>query len=265
MKILIFGDVVGRAGRSAVTEYIATIRAQEPIDTIIANGENLAHGKGITRETAQELFDAGVAVLTSGNHVWDVKQVREIIEKDTRILRPANAPPGTPGHGSTTYTVGMTTVAVLNLMGRVFFREQYDDPFRTAETWLRGLPRVQPLISIVDMHAEATSEKRALGAFLDGKVTAVFGTHTHIPTADEQLLPGGTAYITDIGMCGSLHSILGFQTSLVVERFRSQLPTAFSVEEAPPWEVNALLLDVDERTGTVREFRRIREILSAAS
>ena len=262
MNILIFGDVVGRAGREAVKEFLPRFRATTPVDFAIANGENLAHGKGMTSETVNELFAAGVHLLTNGNHAWDVKQALEIVQKDSRVLRPANFPPGMPGHGSTTITVGIATVAVLNIVGRVFFRESYDDPFRAAEQWLSTLPRVTPLITLVDFHAEATSEKRALSFFLDGKVTAVWGTHTHIPTADEQLLPQGTAYLTDVGMCGSLHSILGFQVPPLIERFRTQLPISFTVEENRPWEVNAVLLTVDERTGKTTDIRRIREVLS---
>lgn len=265
MIILIFGDVVGRAGRAAIREFLATYRKDHAVDFIIANGENLAHGKGITDETAEELFAAGVNLLTTGNHVWDIRKAQELLQKDTRIIRPANFPPGTAGRGWTTATVGMTTIAVLNLMGRVFFREDLDDPFRAAEAWLKELPRVQPLITLVDMHAEATSEKRAIAEFLDGKVTAIWGTHTHVVTADERILPRGTAYLTDLGMCGALHSILGFSIPPLVERFRTQLSTPFNVEEEGPREVNALRLDIDERSGRVQTIERLRSILDPLS
>ncbi len=262
MTILVFGDVVGRAGREAVRAFLPRFRASTPVDVVIANAENLAHGKGMTSDTVTELFETGVTLLTSGNHAWNAKQALELIQRERRLIRPANFPPGVPGQGSTTITVGATTIALLNLVGRVFFREQYDDPFRAAEAWLQSLPRVQPLVTLVDMHAEATSEKRAMGFSLDGRVTAVWGTHTHVPTADEQLLPQGTAYITDVGMTGSLHSILGFEVPPLLERFRTQLPISFSVSDGTPREVNAILLDVDERAGKARSIRRIREILS---
>lgn len=262
MNILVFGDIIGRAGREAMREILPRLRADASVDVVIANGENLAHGRDVTADTAQELFDMGVSVLTGGNHTGDIRQGMEWVQNEPRVLRPANFAPGLPGRGSTTFTVGVTTIAVLNIVGRAFFREQYDDPIRAAEQWLSALPRVKPLITLVDVHAEATSEKRALGFLLDGKVTAVWGTHTHVPTADEQVLPGGTAYISDIGLTGALHSVLGFQIAPVLERFRTQMPIPFTVEESRPWEVNAILLDVDERTGTARGIRRIREILA---
>ncbi len=262
MTILIFGDVVGRVGREAVAAFLPHFRSTHAVDFVIANGENLAHGKGITADTAEALFAAGVDLLTTGNHVWDVRPGMEFMERDRRVIRPANFPPGVPGRGSITIAVGAVTIAVVNLIGRVFFREQFDDPFRAAEAWLAALPRVQPLITLVDFHAEATSEKRALGYFLDGKVTAVWGTHTHIPTADEQILPQGTAYLTDLGMCGSAHSILGFQIPPLIERFRTQLPSPVTVAESRPWEVNALLLTIDNRAGRATRIERIREITS---
>lgn len=261
MRILIFGDIIGRGGRAALAAFLQTFLARRAADLVIANGENLAHGKGITPKTAEEVFAAGVQLLTNGNHVWDGKNALDVFGKDPRMIRPANFPPGNPGKGSATLTVGTTTVAVLNLVGRVFFREDYDDPFRAAEAWLAALPRVRPLVTLVDIHAEATSEKRALGTFLDGKVTAAWGTHTHIPTADEQILPRGTAYVTDVGMTGALHSILGFQPGPVIERFKTQRTIPFDVVEDPPWEVNALLLETDDATGRATRVARIREIV----
>lgn len=262
MHILIFGDIVGRGGREATKQFLKKFREDNPVDFIVANGENLAHGKGITEETMKEMAEAGVNVFTSGNHIWDIKQAFELLQKEINLLRPQNFAPSLPGKGSVVVQNGTTTIAILNINGRVFFKENYDDPFRVAEEWLATLPRVKPLITLVDFHAEATSEKRAMGLFLDGKVTAVWGTHTHIPTADEQILPEGTAYLTDIGMTGSLNSVLGVRSGAVLERFKTQLNVPLDVMEDAPWEVNVLFLDIDEHNEKVRSVKRIREIIT---
>lgn len=261
MHILVFGDVVGKGGREATKQFINKFRKENPVDFIVINAENLAHGKGITNETFREMTDAGVNVFTSGNHVWDIKQAFELLQKESNLLRPANFVPSLPGKGSVVVEVGMVSLAVLNINGRVFFNEDYDDPFRTVDEWLVALPRVKPLITLVDFHAEATSEKRAMGFYLDGKVNAVWGTHTHVPTADEQILPGGTAYISDIGMTGSLNSTLGVRNGAVLERFKTQIKVPLDVVEEKPWEVNAIYLDIDEQAGKVRAIKRMREIV----
>ena len=261
MFILVFGDIVGRGGREATKQFLTKFRKDNPVDFIVANGENLAHGKGITTETMAEMSDAGVNVFTSGNHVWDIKQAYELLQKNTNLLRPANFSPVLPGKGSVVVEVGMVSIAILNINGRVFFRENYDDPFRSADDWLATLPRVKPLITLVDFHAEATSEKKAMAFYLDGKVSAIWGTHTHIPTADEQILPGGTANITDVGMVGSVNSTLGVQNGAVLERFKTQLKVPLDVVEDKPWEVNAFYLDIDEMIGKARSIKRIREII----
>lgn len=262
MKILIFGDVFGRTGLEALRETLPRLRAAHALDLVVANAENLANGKGLTAKLLSELFALGVDVATTGDHAWDERAGISLFDTEAgRLLRPANFPPGVPGRGWTTLTHGVTTVAVVNLIGRVFFRSQYDDPFRAAEAILSALPRVQPLVILVDLHAEATSEKRALAFFLDGKVTALWGTHTHVPTADEQLLPNGTAYLTDVGMTGSLNSVIGLPSRGVIDGLRLQMGMGLKPESARPWEVNAALLDIDEASGKARAIQQIREIL----
>jgi 2',3'-cyclic-nucleotide 2'-phosphodiesterase len=263
MRILIFGDLVGQPGVAAFREALPHLREQHAPDVTIANVENIANGKGVSRDLLAEIFRAGVDVATTGDHAWDERRGIPLFETEkTRLLRPLNFPPGVPGVGATVLTKGRVTIAVANLIGRVFLRAQYDDPFRAVDAWLETLPRVRPLVTLVDVHAEATSEKRALGFFLDGRVSAVWGTHTHVPTGDEQLLPKGTAYLTDVGMCGALHSVIGVQTPPIIEGFRTQMVTGAKPEEQRPWEVNALLVDVDEATGKATGVSRIRELLS---
>lgn len=262
MTILVFGDLVAGAGLRAIQEALPLLRERLHPDLVIANLENLSNGKGITSDLASRAFEMGIDVATTGDHAWDERAGIPFYDKESaRLLRPANFPPGVPGKGWTTVTRGSVTIAILNLIGRVFFRAHYDDPFRAAEAWLATFAPTPPRITLVDVHAEATSEKRALGFFLDGKVTAVWGTHTHVPTADEQLLPQGTAYLTDVGMTGALQSIIGVQTAPIVNGFRTQMSPGMNPEESRPWEVNALVLDVDETTGKARSIRRIREIL----
>lgn len=262
MKILVFGDLFGKPGLDAARAALKKLRPMHQPDLIVANLENVANGKGVAPAIVAEAFDIGIDVATTGDHAWDERKGIPLFEAEaSRLLRPANFPPGVPGRGWTTITVGAVTIAITNLIGRVFFRSQYDDPFRAAEAWLASLPRTQPLVTLVDFHAEATSEKRALGFFLDGKVSAVWGTHTHVQTADEQLLPHGTAYVSDVGMTGALHSVIGLPVAPVLEGFRTQMPSSSKPEAARPWEVNALVLDIDAMTGKARGITRIREIL----
>ncbi len=265
MNILVFGDLFGQTGLAAVREALPKLKKTYEPALVIANLENLANGKGITPALAEETFALGIDVGTTGDHAWDERKSLALFDAESsRLIRPANFPPGVPGKGWAMFTRGAVTIAVANFVGRVFFRSQYDDPFRTADSWLRSLPRVQPLVTLVDMHAEATSEKRALGFFLDGRVSAVWGTHTHVPTADEQLLPKGTAYVTDIGMTGARDSVIGLTLAPVLEGFRTQMSSALKPEEARPWEVNAIVLDIDELTGRARSVTRIREILPSS-
>lgn len=262
MKVLVFGDLFGHTGLAAVRELLPKLRAAHRPDLVVANLENVANGKGVTAELVAEAFALGIDVATTGDHAWDERKgIPVFAAESARLLRPANFPPGVPGKGWTTVTRGATTIAVVNLIGRVFFRAQYDDPFRAAEACLAALPRVQPLVVLVDVHAEATSEKRALGFFLDGKVSAAWGTHTHVPTADEQILPNGTAFLSDVGMTGALHSVIGLPVPVALEGFRTQMTASAKPEGSRPWEVNAAVLDIDETTGKARGIERIRQIL----
>jgi metallophosphoesterase (TIGR00282 family) len=231
------------------------LRRSYKIDLVIANGENAAGGKGLTPSTAEDLFQAGVQVLTSGNHIWHYREIYDYLDGDAPVVRPINYPEGAPGRGLLTYE----GVGVINLIGRTFMPGMVNCPFREADRALDKL-KDQPIV-IVDMHAEATSEKAALAWYLDGRVSAVVGTHTHIPTADCRILPNGTAFVTDVGMVGPRDSILGMQTSAVIEGFLSQLPVRFSADENPPIVFNSVFIEVDERSGSARRIERVdREI-----
>ncbi|MCS6803609.1 MAG: TIGR00282 family metallophosphoesterase [Acidobacteriota bacterium] len=224
MRVLLIGDVVGRPGRRVVREHVPLLKTENHIDLIVANVENAASGAGLTPATAEELFAAGIDVMTSGNHIFDRKEVLNLMEHEPRLLRPANYAPQVPGRGIWTgTTVGGHRVCVINLQGRIFMAPS-DCPFRTVD---RLLEQIEPQIVLVDMHAEATSEKIAMGWYLDGRVSAVFGTHTHVQTADETILPGGTAYITDLGMTGPYDGIIGMQRDLVLDRFLRGMPARF--------------------------------------
>ncbi len=245
------GDVIGRPGRKAVAGLLPLLREELKLDLVIANGENAAAGRGLTPGTAQELFDAGVDVLTSGNHIWDQKEILTIIDKESAILRPANYPPSAPGRGVLT----QKGVTVLNLQGRTFMLE-IDDPFRAADAALEGID--EHAIVFVDMHAEATSEKQAMGRYLEGRVSAVVGTHTHVPTADARILPGGTAYVTDVGMVGPMESIIGNDIESVLRRFTTGMPARMPVaENSAPVQFNSVLVEVDESTGKACQIERI--------
>ncbi len=247
MRILFIGDIVGSPGRRIVIERLADIVAQQSLDLVIANCENAASGFGITPRLAEELFSAGVEVLSSGNHIWARKEILDYLPQQPRLLRPANYPAEAPGSGLYLGTAkNGTRYAVLNLQGRVFMAS-IDCPFRTADRELARIP-AEVKVVIVDMHAEATSEKVAMGWYLDGRVTAVIGTHTHVATADEQLLPQGTAYITDVGMTGPHNSVIGMDKAAILQRFLDGLPARFQVA-AGDVQMNAALLDVDESGG----------------
>ncbi|MBI2908825.1 MAG: TIGR00282 family metallophosphoesterase [Chloroflexi bacterium] len=239
MKILMVGDVVGRPGRRAVRELLPSLRQQHDIDLVVANGENAAGGIGLTKSTADELFDSGVDVLTMGNHVWDQKDLIPCLDGDLPILRPLNFPPGVPGRG---YLV-RKGVLIVNLMGRTFMAP-LDCPFRTMDRLLAELSD-RPSAIVVDFHAEATSEKVALGRYLDGRVTAVVGTHTHVGTADARVFPGGTAFVTDLGMTGPSQSIIGDDIEGVINKFLTLMPRRISVGVGPPI-LNSVLIDVAE-------------------
>lgn len=256
MRLLMIGDIVGRSGRRAIKVNISDLKREFELDLVIANGENAAGGKGITREVAQELFSTGVDILTMGNHVWDIKEAHEYINRETRIIRPANYPPGTPGFGSNVFeTRRKVKIAVINLAGRVFL-DALDCPFRKADEILARTKGIAQVV-VVDFHAEATSEKVALGWYLAGRVSAVVGTHTHVQTADERILPGGTAYITDLGMTGPLNSVLGVKKEIIIEKFRSQLPQRFEVASGP-FQFNGVIIDIDEYTGEANSIQRVQ-------
>jgi metallophosphoesterase (TIGR00282 family) len=255
VKLLFIGDIVGKPGRQAVSRELHKLVDRYMVDLVIANGENAAGGFGITEETANDLYKCGIDVLTSGNHIWDKKDSLDFINREGKMLRPANYPEGTPGHGSAIYTTaGGTKVAVLNLEGRVFMNN-LDCPFRTADREIDRL-RAETAIILVDFHAEATSEKTSLGWYLDGRVSAMIGTHTHIQTADERILPGGTAYITDAGMTGSFDSVIGVKKEEAITKFLSQLPVKFEVAKNN-LRLNGVTATVDEQSGKALSIERI--------
>jgi metallophosphoesterase (TIGR00282 family) len=262
MRLLFLGDVVGRPGRRAVTQVVPRLIAREGIDFVVANCENASGGKGINPDSADELIDCGVDVLTSGNHVWQNSGIVPYIQESDRLLRPENFPPGVPGRGWTVRESARAKcrVGVLNLIGRVFMGPA-DCPFHAATRALEALRKETPVI-LVDMHGEATSEKVGMGRFLDGKVSAVLGSHTHVQTADEAVLPGGTASLTDAGMCGPIDSILGVRSDQVLRRFLTQMPVRFEVASGPV-VVQGALVDVDQRTGRATAIRRLREQIDA--
>jgi metallophosphoesterase (TIGR00282 family) len=255
VKILFIGDIIGGPGRKIVrAEWQGLMDTHHP-DLVIANGENAAGGFGITPEIADELFFMGIDVLTSGNHVWDKKEVGHYLAKQDRLIRPANYPEGNPGFGSVVISTERAgKAAVLNLEGRVFMSD-LDDPFRVAEREIKKLKKETPVV-IIDFHAEATSEKIALAWHLDGKASAVIGTHTHVQTADERVLPGGTAFITDAGMTGPTDSVIGVKKEQAIARFLTQTPHRFEIPKGPV-HICAVVIDVDERTGKAKAIERI--------
>ncbi|MDT4969169.1 MAG: 2,3-cyclic-nucleotide 2-phosphodiesterase [Acidobacteriota bacterium] len=254
MKVLIIGDVVARPGRLAVLERIQDLREQHDIDLALMNAENVAGGFSITPSLADQLFASGIDVMTSGNHIFDKREVIPYIERQPRLLRPANYPPNTPGSGLWVGDVRGERVAVMNLIGRVFMGPA-DDPFRAAEEMLATLtPDIK--VRLVDIHAEATSEKVAMGWYLDGRVSAVVGTHTHIQTADERILTEGTAYLTDIGMTGSYAGVIGMDRNDVIARFTSAVHKR-AEHSSGDVKICAAVIDVDEKTGRAREITRL--------
>jgi len=259
MKILFIGDIVGSPGREAVKGLLPGLKERYRLDFVIANAENAAGGSGITPKIAQELFTCGVDVLTSGDHIWKKREILEIIGEQPRILRPLNYPPGAPGQGQGLFnTRDNVKVGVINVNGRVFM-EALDCPFRTVNQAQEELSRHTPII-IVDIHAEATSEKVALGWYLDGKVSAVLGTHTHVQTADEKILPAGCAYISDVGMTGPLYSVIGRKIEDVLARFITSLPARFNVAQEDIG-LQGVVLDIDEHSGKATSILRIQEKL----
>lgn len=255
MKILFIGDIVGEPGRKIVKENIRQLFDTYRPDIIIANAENAAGGFGVTPDIAEELFFLGIHVLTSGNHVWDKKEIMPYLSKQDRLVRPANYPEGNAGYGSVVISTPAGKAAVLNLEGRVFM-SNLDDPFRTADREIERLKR-ETAVVIIDFHAEATSEKTAFAWYVDGRASAVIGTHTHVQTADERVLPGGTAFITDAGMTGPLDSVIGVKKEEAIARFLYQSPHKFTVPKGPV-HLDAVLIDVDAATGKALSIERVR-------
>lgn len=258
MKLLFIGDIVGQPGRKAVKEILPTLKEKEKFDLVIANGENLSHGKGMTLKTISEMISAGIDFFTSGNHVWKQKEIfAKLDTKEFPVIRPANYPPMVHGKGYQIIKTSMLKkVLVINLIGRVFFPQQYDCPFRAADQILKETEYENPEAILVDIHAEATSEKIALKHYLDGKISAIVGTHTHVATADAQISELGTAYITDVGMCGLKDSIIGFDKKNIIKQFLTQLPVTHEIGEGKAI-FNAVMLEISSH----KKALNIRQIL----
>lgn len=255
-KVIFIGDIIGKPGRDALRALLPNLKSKLHPDMIVANGENSAGGFGITREIASELFNLGIDVVTSGNHIWDKKEAVEFIKRETRVLRPLNYPPGVPGNGSYVHSLDDgSNIAVINVSGRVYMAN-YDCPFRTTMAEVERLGKITNNI-IVDFHAEATSEKVAFGYWLDGRVSAVVGTHTHVQTADERVLGGGTAYISDVGMTGPVDSIIGVDKEQIIDRFLTLMPRKFETAKGPS-VLCAVLLEIDEKTGRAASIKRLQ-------
>ena len=254
MKILMVGDVVGKPGRAILRRLLPELRRELSVDFVTVNGENAAAGFGLTEKIAEEIFDAGANVITGGNHTFDQRDFIPALDGEWPVLRPANYPDGTPGRG----VARVGNIAVLNLQGRVFMPEGLDSPFKVADRLLAELEADPPLITIVDFHTEATSEQAALGWYLDGRVSAVVGTHTHVPTADTKLLPRGTAFVTDLGMTGPVNSVIGSKVEDVLGRFLTAMPRRLNVADEPgPAQFNSVLIDIDGRSGLTNSIERV--------
>ena len=260
-RVLMIGDVIGKPGREAVEQLLGPLRDERGIDLVIANGENLAGGMGLTASTASALFATGVDVITSGNHIWDKREIYPELDRDERILRPLNyGTTGVPGRGWGVYhAADGSEVAVINAQGRTYMA-QIENPFTMLDTLLDEGAHELPPARLVDFHCELTSEKNAFGVYLDGRVSAVCGTHTHVATADERILPRGTAYVSDIGMTGPLYSVIGFEPSTVLPRFINALPTRFEVGSGPVL-FNGVLIDVQAATGRAVGIQRLSRVV----
>jgi 2',3'-cyclic-nucleotide 2'-phosphodiesterase len=257
VRILLLGDVVGLAGRIIFAKYIFQLKEKYKIDGVIVNGENSAQGRGITAKIAKFFRATGVDVITSGNHIWHYRDIGDYLQTNTDVLRPENYPTDCPGSGVTTFVCNGVTVGVINLQGRVFMKDHLSCPFKVADSVLSYLQTKTQCI-IVDFHAEATSEKMGLAYYLDGRVSALVGTHTHIQTADERILPKGTAYITDLGMAGSLNSMIGMKKEPIIQNFLTQMPVKFTVDLQPPFVLSGVWVEIDTTTGKATKIERVR-------
>ncbi len=264
IRILFLGDVVGEPGRKAVAARLPGLREEADLDFVVVNGENAAGGRGITSKIAIDLLRAGAAVITTGDHVWDQREVMEYFPTEPRLLRPINFPEGAPGAGSVVLETAKGKVGVINAQGRVFMNPPLENPLSLVEEAVEAMRAEDVRIILLDFHAEATSEKIAMGRALDGRVSLVVGTHTHVQTADEQIFPRGTAYLTDAGMCGPAESVLGREIASVVWRFRTSLPTRFPVAKGPV-RICGVIVGVDEESGHAVELKRVDELFSPAN
>ena len=262
IRLLFLGDIVGEPGRTAAKKVVTAMLADNAVDFVVVNGENSAHGRGITPKIAIDLLRAGVAVITTGDHVWDQKETAPYLPTEPRVLRPVNYPPGAPGQGSIVLETAKGKIAVMNVQCRTFMNQQLDNPFTCAMAEVERLRAETPVI-FVDVHGETTSEKTAVARYLDGKVSAVVGTHTHVQTADERILPGGTAFLCDAGMCGPLDSILGRKAEAVVQKFLDALPSQFPIARGPV-QVCGALIEIDPSTGRAASISRFRQVLDEA-
>lgn len=256
VRVLLLGDIVGAPGCAVFQKHIAKLRQEYSIDAVIVNGENSADGKGITPRIAKFFKHNGVDVVTTGNHIWAKREIYSYLSENKDVLRPANFPNGCPGVGVTTFACGAFTIGVINLQARTFMREQVSCPFRAAESILTYL-KTKTSIILVDFHGEASSEKMALAYYLDGQISALVGTHTHVQTADNRVLPGGTAYITDLGMAGALNSMIGMKKNAIIQSILTQMPTKFEVETQGPMVLCGVWIDIDTHSGKALAIERV--------
>lgn len=260
IRVLILGDIMGVAGRMMLQKHIKSLQQQFSIDATIVNGENSNNnGRGITSRIVQFFLHNGVDVVTTGNHIWDQNEICEYMRTNSHIIRPINFASECPGTGVTTFNCNGNIIAVVNVQGRVFMKEHLDCPFKAMDTVLSYLKHKTNII-IVDVHAEATAEKNCLGYYLDGRVSCVVGTHTHVPTADERVLPQGTAYVSDLGMAGALNSSIGMKKEGVIERFKNQMPNKFVVDTQPPFVMTGVWVEIDVATGKAVQIQRVKVI-----
>ena len=259
LRVLFLGDVVGPLGIAMVQKHLPKLRSSYSIDAVVVNGENSADGKGITPRLVAFYRHNGVDVITTGNHIWAKREIYSYLAENKDLLRPANFPSAAPGVGVTTFTCKDQVIGIINLQGRVFMRDLLDCPFRTAESILTYLKDKTNII-FIDFHAEATSEKSGLAYFLDGKISGIVGTHTHVQTADERILPNGTAFITDLGMCGSLNSMLGMKKEPIIDHFLTQMPVKFTVDTSVPVIMCGVWIEVDTKTGKAIKIERVQVV-----
>ncbi|OGY41361.1 MAG: metallophosphoesterase [Candidatus Buchananbacteria bacterium RBG_13_39_9] len=258
MKILFFGDIFAKIGRLGIKKIMPDLQEQYQPDLILANAENLSHGRGVSERTIKEMQEIGIDLFTSGNHVWDKSEAWSILnKKNSPLIRPANYPPGTPGYGEKIVKIGLNNLLVVNLIGRVFFREDFDDPFRTIEAILEKYKKEKLAGIIVDLHAEATSEKVAMGFYLDGKISALIGSHTHVQTADDKILDNGTAYLSDIGFIGAKNSVIGLDRKTIINNFLTQINEAAEIPEEGLCQINGVYLEINPKTQKAIKIERV--------